>query len=136
MSANVFLYGVLLGIPRRTLTDALPEVLARAGLERFADTRLESLSTGMRMRLAFTVALRAHAPVLLVDEALAVGDSEFLERCVSALLAVRKEGRTGLLVSHDEQLLEHLCDRVVILHRGVVRGQGAPVAMFDLYRTL
>ena len=136
VSANVFLYGVLLGIPRRTLTEALPEVLEWAGLARFADARLESLSTGMRMRLAFTVALRAHAPVLLVDEALAVGDSEFLERCVTALLAVRAEGRTGLLVSHDEDLLARLCDRVVILHRGLVRGVGAPESMFDLYRSL
>lgn len=136
VSANVFLYGVLLGIPRHKLTEALPEVLEWAGLERFADARLESLSTGMRMRLAFTVALRAHAPVLLVDEALAVGDSEFLDRCVTALLAVRAEGRTGLLVSHDETLLARLCDRVVILHRGLVRGVGAPEPMFELYRSL
>lgn len=136
VSANVFLYGVLLGIPRRELTAALPEILAWSGLERFADSRLESLSTGMRMRLAFTVALRAHAPVLLVDEALAVGDAEFLDRCVTALRTVRAEGRTALLVSHDVSLLELLCDRVVILHRGVVRGEGTPQAMFELYRNI
>jgi ABC-type polysaccharide/polyol phosphate transport system ATPase subunit len=80
---NVFLYGVLLGIPRQRLALEIEDIVASAGVAAFADARLETLSTGMRMRLAFTIALRADAPVLLIDEALAVGDEAFRERCPS-----------------------------------------------------
>ncbi len=134
--ANVLLYGVLLGVPRRKLTAGLPEILDWAGLTRFEDAQLDSLSTGLRMRLAFTVALRAGAPNLLVDEALAVGDAEFSARCLDALSILRAEGRTALVVSHDESVLARLCDRVVVLHGGTVRGAGPPEEMFALYRTL
>jgi lipopolysaccharide transport system ATP-binding protein len=136
VSANVLLYGVLMGIPRQTLRTDLPAILDWAGLQRFADARLDTLSTGMRMRLAFTVALRADAPILLVDEALAVGDAGFRDRCFAALEELRAQGRTALVVSHDEGTLARLCDRVVVLHEGMVRGEGAPEAMFALYRTL
>jgi ABC-type polysaccharide/polyol phosphate transport system ATPase subunit len=136
VSDNVFLYGVLLGIPRRKLGEEIDEILAAAGLERFRDARLETLSTGMKMRLAFSVALRAHAPVLLIDEALAVGDEAFRERCLAELLGLREQGRTALVVSHDTAVLEALCDRLVVLQDGVVRGDGAPVAMIALYRSL
>jgi lipopolysaccharide transport system ATP-binding protein len=130
---NVLLYGVLLGIPRRRLRDELPSILDRAGVTRFADARLESLSTGLRMRLAFTVALRAEAPVALIDEALSVGDEEFQGRSLAELQALRSAGRTALLVSHDTELLRRLCDRILVLRDGEIRGDGPPGAMIDLY---
>jgi ABC-type polysaccharide/polyol phosphate transport system ATPase subunit len=133
---NVLLYGVLLGIPRRRLAAEMPEVLEWAGLTRFADARLDTLSTGMRTRLAFTVALRAEAPLFLIDEALSVGDEAFQARGIDALLALKGAGRTGLVVSHDPKVLLRLCDRLVILHEGVVRGQGEPHVQIDLYRSL
>jgi ABC-type polysaccharide/polyol phosphate transport system ATPase subunit len=133
---NVVLYGVLLGIPRRRVLAELPAILAAAGVERFADAALDTLSTGMRARLAYVVALRAEAPLLLVDEALAVGDREFQDRCRAELRGLRGRGRSALLVSHDESLLHELCDRLVVLHGGTVRGEGPPDEMIGLYRSL
>lgn len=130
---NVLLYGVLLGIPRRRLSEELGEILERAGVTRFADARLETLSTGLRMRLAFTVALRAEAPVALIDEALSVGDEEFQKRSLAELQALRSRGRTALLVSHSTELLRGLCDRVLVLREGRIHGDGPTDAMIDLY---
>ncbi len=133
---NVRLYGVLLGIPRQRLVDEMGAILDAAGVGRFADARLETLSSGLRMRLAFTIAMRAPAPVLLIDEALSVGDEGFQRRCVDELLAARSAGRTALVVSHDPSLLRALCDRLVVLDGGVVKGDGPPDAMVDLYHAL
>jgi len=136
VSDNVFLYGVLLGVPRRRLARELPDILERAGLVRFEDARLDTLSTGMRTRLAFTVALRAEAPLLLIDEALAVGDEAFQARCLDELLALKAAGRTALVVSHDAGVLRRLCDRLVVLKDGVIQGDGPPEDLIDLYRSL
>jgi ABC-type polysaccharide/polyol phosphate transport system ATPase subunit len=132
---NVLLYGVLLGIPRRRLREELDAILERAGVLRFADARLEALSTGLRMRLAFTVALRAEAPVALIDEALSVGDEEFQERSLLELEALRARGRTALLVSHSTELLRRLCARVLVLRDGELVGDGPAPAMIDLYHS-
>jgi ABC-type polysaccharide/polyol phosphate transport system ATPase subunit len=133
---NVFLYGVLLGVPRRRLEAELPAVLERAGIGRFEDARLETLSTGMRARLAFTVALLAEAPILLVDEALAVGDEKFQAQCLSELRRLKAEGRTAILVSHDFNLLNELCPRLVLLEAGTVREDGPPARVIERYRSL
>lgn len=133
---NVFLYGVLLGVPRRSLEARLHEILDRAGIGRFEDTRLETLSTGMRARLAFTVALLAEAPILLVDEALAVGDEPFQAQCISDLERRKEEGRTAILVSHDFNLLRRLCPRMVLLDGGAVREDGPPEKVIERYRAL
>jgi lipopolysaccharide transport system ATP-binding protein len=130
---NVVLYGVLLGVPRRRLRAELEEILERAGVARFAETRLEALSTGLRARLAFTVALLAEADVLLLDEALAVGDEAFRRGCVDQLDTLRKRGCTVVSVSHDLELVRRLCDRVVVLSEGRVTGDGAPDAMIQGY---
>jgi lipopolysaccharide transport system ATP-binding protein len=132
---NVLLYGVLLGIPRRRLLEELPGILERAGVTRFADARLEALSTGLRMRLAFTVALLAEAPVALIDEALSVGDEEFQDRSIVELQALRARGLTALLVTHSTELLRRLCDRVLVLRDGEIRGHGPVGAMIDLYHS-
>ena len=132
---NVLLYGVLLGVPRETLKRDLETILDEAGVERFADARLEILSTGLRARLAFTLALRAEAPVLLIDEALAVGDEVFRQRCLRQLDALRSAGRTMLFVSHDLSLVERLCDRAVVLEAGRVRAEGPPAEMIALYKS-
>lgn len=133
---NVFLYGVLLGIPRQRLVQELDRILQEAEVERFADARLETVSTGMRLRLAFAVAMRAEADVLLIDEALAVGDERFQKRCVEELRSLRDRRKTALVVSHDGGLLRSLCDRLVVLQEGEVRGDGAPDEMIELYRSL
>jgi ABC-type polysaccharide/polyol phosphate transport system ATPase subunit len=133
---NVLLYGVLLGVPRDTLIRDLAAILEEAGLSRFADARLETLSTGLRARLAFTLAMRAEAPVLLIDEALAVGDEVFKQRCLNELDALRAAGRTILFVSHDLSLVERLCDRAFVLEAGRVRAEGSPGEMIALYKSI
>lgn len=132
---NVLLYGVLLGVPRNALKRDLGAILEETGIARFADARFETLSTGFRARLAFTLAIRADAPVLLIDEALAVGDEAFRQRCLGQIEALRASGRTILFVSHDLSLVERLCDRAVVLEAGRVRAEGSPAEMIALYRS-
>jgi ABC-type polysaccharide/polyol phosphate transport system ATPase subunit len=133
---NIFLYGVLLGVPRRRLEAELAAILNRAGIGRFEDARLETLSTGMRTRLAFTVALLADAPVLIVDEALAVGDEKFQTQCLAELRRLKDAGRTAMLVSHDVDLLGQLCRRLVLLDAGTVREDGPIEKVIERYRSL
>jgi len=132
---NVFLYGVLLGVPRRRLDAELPAILDRAGIGRFEDARLETLSTGMRARLAFTVALLAEAPILLVDETLAVGDEAFQAQCLAELRKLKGERRTAILVSHDLNVLRELCPRLVLLEGGTVRADGTPPEVIERYHS-
>ena len=132
---NVFLYGVLLGVRRRRLETELAGILDRAGIRRFEDARLETLSTGMRTRLAFTVALLAEAPVLIVDEALAVGDEKFQAQCLTELRRLKDEGRTAMLVSHDLSLLRQVCRRLVLLDAGAVREDGPIEEVIERYRS-
>ena len=126
-------------MPRRLAREALKRdleaILEEAGVARFADARLEILSTGLRARLAFTLAMKAEAPVLLIDEALAVGDEAFRRRCLEELDALRAAGRTMLFVSHDLSLVERLCDRAVVLEAGRVRAEGPPAEMIALYKS-
>jgi ABC-type polysaccharide/polyol phosphate transport system ATPase subunit len=133
---NVLLYGVLLGLTRESLRAELADILARAGLLGFADAPLDRVSTGMRLRLAFTVALRSEAPVLLIDEALAVGDALFREQCVAELRSLKARGRTALVVSHETDLLAALCDRLLVLDGGQLAGAGPLPEMLALYRSL
>jgi len=130
---NVFLYGVLLGVPRARLLRELSAILDEAGVVRFADAPLERLSTGLRVRLAFTIAMRAEADVLLVDEALAVGDEAFRRRSLAVLAARKCAGGTALLVSHNRGPIEQLCDRVLVMEEGRVVGEGPTADMLALH---
>jgi lipopolysaccharide transport system ATP-binding protein len=131
---NVALYGVLLGIPRGEVRREATRIMVEAGVERFADAKLQALSTGLRMRLAFTLAMQAEADILLVDEVLAVGDEDFQRKCVDEMVRRRAKGTTAVLVSHDSEGLAQLCDRIVVLREGEVLGDGRPREMVSLYR--
>jgi ABC-type polysaccharide/polyol phosphate transport system ATPase subunit len=122
-------------VRRRRLEAELAGILDRAGIRRFEDARLETLSTGMRTRLAFTVALLAEAPVLIVDEALAVGDEKFQAQCLTELRRLKEEGRTAMLVSHDVSLLRQVCRRLVLLDAGAVREDGPIEQVIERYRS-
>jgi ABC-type polysaccharide/polyol phosphate transport system ATPase subunit len=136
VSENAVLYGVLLGLPRARLKAELTDILERAGVARFADARLATLSTGLRARLAFTLATRSDAGVLLIDEALAVGDEAFQERCLQELEALRARGRTALFVTHHPAIAERLCPRALVMEAGILRGDGPAAEMIALYRSL
>jgi lipopolysaccharide transport system ATP-binding protein len=121
---NVFLNGSVLGMSRHEIARKFDEIVAFSGVERFLDTPVKRYSSGMYVRLAFAVAAHLEPEILVVDEVLAVGDAEFQKKCVDKMRAVRRSGRTVLLVSHNLAQIESLCDRAVTLRQGRVVGTG------------
>lgn len=115
---NIFIYGALLGFPREEMKKRYEGILKFAELERFADAPLEHLSSGMKVRLAFSIAIQSEAPILLVDEVLAVGDAIFQQKCREVFRAYKHDGRTVVLVSHDMATVKEYCDRMVGLEQG------------------
>ncbi|MFH0992629.1 MAG: ABC transporter ATP-binding protein [bacterium] len=120
---NVFIYGSLLGFPRKEMSFRYDEVMRFAELERFADMPLEHLSSGMKVRLAFAIAIQSAAPIILVDEVLAVGDVFFQKKCRKVFQKFKEEGKTVLFVSHDLGTVKEFCDRVLILHDGIIASE-------------
>ncbi len=118
---NIFIYGALLGFPREEMRKRSEGILKFAELERFVDAPLEHLSSGMKVRLAFSIAIQSGAPILLVDEVLAVGDAIFQQKCRDVFRQYKREGRTVVLVSHDTGTVKEYCDRVVELDQGTLK---------------
>ena len=121
---NIFLNGSILGMKRREIGLKLPEIIDFAGVEKFIDTPVKRYSSGMYVRLAFSVAAHLEPEILLVDEVLAVGDSEFQRRCLGRMEDIGASGRTVLFVSHNMQAMTRLCDRVILLDGGEVVEDG------------
>ena len=130
---NVFLQGAILGLGRRELTRQLGDILAFAELEQFADMPVKFYSSGMMLRLGFSVAAHIEPEILFIDEALAVGDTAFRDRCLARLLEFRARGVTMVLVSHERYLVEQLCDRAVLLQHGRLIADGSPHEAFTAY---
>ncbi|HUN65249.1 MAG TPA: ABC transporter ATP-binding protein [Bacteroidota bacterium] len=133
---NIYLYGSLLGRSRKEMDRHFPAIMEFSELERFADARLEKLSTGMQMRLGFAIAIQSTAPIMLVDEVLAVGDSVFSEKCRRVFWNFKQTGKTILLVSHDMGTIREYCNRVLLMDGGRLIGEGQPDAMIGLYHDL
>lgn len=112
---NVFLNGSLLGISQQQLRKSFQDIFAFAGLEQFVETPLKHFSSGMAARLAFAIVSHVDAEIYLLDEVLAVGDQEFQQKCLKVFEQWKQKGKTVLLVSHAEELLRRVCDRVVRL---------------------
>ncbi len=127
---NIYISGALLGFSRREMNSRFHEIMAFAELERFADARLENLSTGMRVRLAFAIAIMSDAPILLVDEVLAVGDTVFQRKCRNVFTNFKKAGKTVLFVSHDAPAIREYCTRVLVMEYGkIVRDDAVEPAL-------
>ena len=124
---NIFIYGALLGFPREEMRKRYDGILNFAELERFSDMPLDHLSSGMKMRLAFSIAIQSAAPILLVDEVLAVGDAIFQQKCREVFRRLKNEGRTIVLVSHDEGVVKEYCDRVVELDQGKLKNSKSQI---------
>ncbi len=131
---NVLVNGVLLGLSRGEVRERFDDIIAFGDLEQFVDLQLKNYSSGMSVRLSFSVAVQVDADVLLVDEVLAVGDAAFQEKCYQRFERLRREGRTILLVTHDMRAVERLCDRAMLLHEGRVREIGEPAEIAQRYR--
>jgi ABC-type polysaccharide/polyol phosphate transport system ATPase subunit len=130
---NVYLYGSTLGFTRKQLTARLNGVIDFADLGRFVDAKLSTLSTGMVVRLAFSIAVQSDASIYLVDEGLAVGDMVFKEKCRQEFVKMKQQGRTLLFVSHDMSEIEQFCDRVLVMENGEIVRRGAAREMIDFY---
>jgi lipopolysaccharide transport system ATP-binding protein len=133
---NVYLNGAVLGIRRSALHRRIDDIIGFAELERFADQKLKNFSSGMQVRLAFSVAIQADAGILLMDEVLAVGDARFQERCLDIFTRYKREGRTVVLVTHDLGAVELYCDHAFLLDHGRLVAQGAAGEVCGAYRRL
>jgi ABC-2 type transport system ATP-binding protein len=131
---NIILYGSLLGVPRKRMTELLEEIVAFAELENALDRLVKFYSWGMKMRLGFAVAAFLEPDVLLVDEVLAVGDSRFQQKCLTRMRQVLENGTTIVFVSHDLAAIEALCSRGVLLEDGVVKIDGPIRDALGVYR--
>jgi ABC-type polysaccharide/polyol phosphate transport system ATPase subunit len=121
---NVYLNGAVLGMSRRDIARRFSEIVEFSGVERFLDTPVKRYSSGMYLRLAFSVAAHLEPDVLVVDEILAVGDAEFQRRCLGRMHEAEQEGRTLVFVSHDLESLARLCPRSLWLDAGRLREAG------------
>jgi len=133
---NVYLNGAIHGLPRRRIDEVMDEIVAFAELERFIDLPVRTYSSGMYMRLGFSVAAHIQADVLLLDEVFAVGDEEFQRKCFGKIAEFKRRGGTIVFVSHDAQAVERLCDRAVLLRQGEVAFDGDTVDAIARYRIL
>jgi lipopolysaccharide transport system ATP-binding protein len=130
---NVFLNGAILGMRRREIARRFDEIIEFAGVDAFVDTPVKRYSSGMYVRLAFSVAAHLEPEVLLVDEVLAVGDAEFQRRCLGRMEEIGRAGRTVVLVSHSMPTVARLCERAILLDRGAVVEDGSTDAVVARY---
>lgn len=115
---NIYLNGAILGMSRKEIKAKFDEIVAFAEVDKFLDTPVKRYSSGMYVRLAFSVAAHLEPEILVVDEVLAVGDAQFQKKCIGKMNDVSKEGRTILFVSHNMNAIEQLCQKVIILDGG------------------
>jgi lipopolysaccharide transport system ATP-binding protein len=130
---NVYINGAVLGLNHDEIENRFAEIEAFAGIGEFIDQPIKTYSSGMVMRLAFAVSVCVEPEILVVDEALAVGDASFQFKCMDRLAALTKNGTTLLFVSHDMNTIKQFCNRVIYLKQGEVRASGAPDEMAELY---
>ncbi len=130
---NVFLNGSILGMKRREIQRKLGDIVEFSGIDKFIDTPVKRYSSGMHVRLAFSVAAHLEPEILLVDEVLAVGDAEFQQRCLGRMEDFSGTGRTVLFVSHNMQTINQLCNRVIWLDEGAIAEDGEPSKVVTHY---
>jgi lipopolysaccharide transport system ATP-binding protein len=130
---NIFLYGAILGMKKAEIERKMDEIVAFAEVDKFLDTPVKHYSSGMYVRLAFSVAAHLEPEILLVDEVLAVGDIAFQRKCLGKMDNVAQEGRTVVFVSHNMSILQQLCERGIFLQEGTVHTDGTITEAVDAY---
>lgn len=133
---NVLMAGQLLGLSVAEIQALMPDIEAFAEIGDYIDQPVRVYSSGMQVRLAFSIATAQRPDILVIDEALSVGDAHFQHKSFERIQQYRALGTTLLIVSHDKNAIQSICDRVVILNQGQLVQQGSPDAMFDLYNAL
>lgn len=130
---NVFINGMMLGLSKREVAERFDGIVRFAELEEFIDAPVKTYSSGMYMRLGFSVAINVDPDVLLVDEVLAVGDEAFTHKCLDKFADFRRRGRTVLLVTHSLDMVARFCDEAIWLDHGTIRSHGDPRRVIDAY---
>ena len=130
---NVYLNGAILGMTRRDIDRRFDEMVTFAGVERFIDTPVKRYSSGMYLRLAFSVAAHLEPDIMVVDEVLAVGDAEFQARCLGRMETAEREGRTVVFVSHNLDAISRLCSRAIWLEHGEIAAEGGTDDVVESY---
>lgn len=130
---NIYTNASIFGLTHKEIDARLDEIIAFSELEEFIDNPVRTYSSGMYMRLAFSVAIHVNADVLLIDEILAVGDAAFQAKCFERLMEIKAAGTTIVIVSHSLAQLERICDRTVWLDAGQIRMEGAPEEVHPKY---
>jgi ABC-2 type transport system ATP-binding protein len=130
---NVFLNGALLGMSRAEITKVYDEIVEFAELEKFMDQKLKNYSSGMQVRLAFSIAIRSKGEILLIDEVLAVGDAKFQDKCLKVFRRLKKEGRTIIFISHDMGMVKKFCDRAIMIKDGEIIAEGDAAKVAECY---
>lgn len=133
---NAFMAGQLLGYTVEEIADLMPDIEAFAEIGDYIDQPVRVYSSGMQMRLAFSVATARRPDVLIVDEALSVGDAYFQHKSFDRIREYRKLGTTLLIVSHDKQAIQSICDRAILLNAGQLAMEGEPEAIMDYYNAM
>jgi len=133
---NVYLNGALLGFNRAEMSVMYKDIVGFAELEKFMDQKLKNYSSGMQVRLAFSIAIRAKSDILVMDEVLAVGDASFQKKCFDVFRRLKKEGRTIILVTHDMGNVERFCERVLVIDQGKTLSITNPAEASSIYSRL
>ncbi|AMA71695.1 MULTISPECIES: ABC transporter ATP-binding protein [Aneurinibacillus] len=133
---NVYMSGQLMGLSNEEITRLLPEIERFAEIGDYIHQPLRTYSSGMAVRLAFSVATAIRPDVLIVDEALSVGDAYFQHKCFDRIKKFRSEGTTILFVSHDPGAVKNLCDRAILLDQGIMIKEGTPEEVLDYYNAI
>jgi ABC-type polysaccharide/polyol phosphate transport system ATPase subunit len=130
---NIFINGIMLGLSKKQIHERYDDIVRFAELEEFIDAPVKTYSSGMYMRLGFSIAINVNPDVLLVDEVLAVGDASFVPKCLDRIDDFRRRKKTILFVSHDLSTVEKICDHVAWLKHGRVQTIGEPRRVIDAY---
>lgn len=132
---NIFLNGAILGMTKKEIIKKFQEIVDFAGVEKFLDTPVKYYSSGMYVRLAFSVAAHMETDILLIDEVLAVGDAEFQNKCLGKINEVTKnEGRTVVFVSHNLDSIQTICTKAILLKNGKIEMIGSPAEVVSHYK--
>ena len=133
---NIYLNGALLGFDRKEMRSMYKDIVDFAELGRFMDQKLKNYSSGMQVRLAFSIAIRVQSQILLIDEVLAVGDLDFQKKCYNYFLELRRQKKTIIFVSHDMAAVRRFCTRCILISEGELVKEGSAEEIADMYEKL
>ena len=132
---NIYFNGLLFGLTRSQIKNKLEEIIAFSGIGNAVNQPIKEYSSGMKARLAFSVQIALEPDILIIDEALSVGDSFFQDKCKEHLKKLQKNGTTILLVTHNMSSIDGFCDRAIVLNKGTLVFDGSPKQAIEFYRS-